>query len=70
MWGAAILAGNAIGLYPDIEKTAIGNIKITKEYFADRNTHEKYKPYISIYSKFVKQPHPYYKQLQNIELKN
>lgn len=66
MWGAAILAGNAIGLYPDIKKTALEKVVVKETYNPDKAMHERYKPYATLYGGFLKAFSPYYKQLRDL----
>ena len=40
--GAAYLAGMAVGLFPDIEKTVRRGLELSKELEADRGRHEQY----------------------------
>lgn len=64
MWGAAILAGNAIGLFPDIKKTASENVGIKTEYLPNMTNHWNYLKYIDNYKKFVSELQPYYRILK------
>lgn len=65
MWGAAILAGNAIGLFPDIKETARKYVSISKAFNPDMEMHSKYLPYLEQYEQFVRELIPFYKRLQN-----
>ena len=64
MWGAAILAGNAIGLYPDMKATARKYVSVLKEFHPDMEMNKKYMPYLEQYEQFVKELTPFYRRLQ------
>lgn len=64
MWGAAILAGNAIGLYPDMQKTARDNVRVSKEFKPNMDMHKKYMPFMDQYEQFVTELTPFYRRLQ------
>lgn len=64
MWGAAILAGNAIGVFPDMKETALAHIKETKIIAPDISKRELYKKYKDIYADYILEMHPYFEKLQ------
>ncbi len=68
MWGAAILAGNAIGLFPDIKKTALENVSVKESYHPDKKMHERFKPYVALYDRYLKDFSPYFKELRSITM--
>ena len=70
MWGAAILAGNAIGLYPDIRKTALEKVVVREVYRPDEAMHKLYRPYAALYGGFLKEFSPYFKQLREVHTRN
>ncbi|MEI8200849.1 MAG: FGGY family carbohydrate kinase [Eubacteriales bacterium] len=65
LWGAAIIAGNAIGAFDDMKTTALKHANVKKEYYPDNNMTQKYSPYVSLYEKYTVELHPFYKQIQD-----
>lgn len=63
MWGAAILAGNAVGIYPDMRKTALEHVSFGDSFAPDAAVHEAYKPHVALYGQFVKELSPYFRRL-------
>jgi xylulokinase len=53
MWGAVLLAGNGIGLFPDLKDAAIKMAAIDKVYTPNQKTGEKSKRYKELYKEFV-----------------
>ncbi|MEG0256974.1 MAG: FGGY family carbohydrate kinase [Christensenella sp.] len=66
MWGAAILAGNAIGLFGDITQTAKKHVNVKKEYQPDMGMRKKYAPFKELYSKYIVELHEFYQKLQDL----
>jgi len=66
MWGASILAGNAIGLFGDLKETAKSYIQKRKEYAPDAARTEQYKKHIDLYRDYLKELHPFYKRIQEV----
>ncbi len=64
MWGAAILAGNAVGVYPDIRKTALDHVVVEKTFTPDQARHEQYQPYVKLYGDYLIEFSPYFKRLR------
>jgi xylulokinase len=67
MWGAAILAGNAIGVFGDLKQTAKAHVNIEKEYQPDLTRKAKYERYLSLYEQYMVELHDFFVQLQNIQ---
>lgn len=53
MWGAAILAGNAVGVFPDLKETSKAYVRRQKEYKADANKGKLYQKYMQIYKEYT-----------------
>lgn len=66
MWGAAILAGNAIGVFPDMEETARKNVNVVCEYNPRQEMGEVYKPFQELYRQYVEELHDFYYRIQEI----
>ncbi|MEA5004162.1 MAG: FGGY family carbohydrate kinase [Christensenella sp.] len=64
MWGVAMLAGNAIGVFDDIKETAKKHVGIAKEYVPDPAMREKYRPFKELYEEYVVSLHDFYKKIQ------
>ncbi len=57
LWGAAILAGNAIGVFDDILSTASRDLKIRQVFEPDPKAHACYAPFIELYKRFIDEFH-------------
>lgn len=66
LWGAAILAGNGIGVFPDIREKAKQHVGIVRTFQPDMGNHEIYCRYKELYRQFVKELHPYYVRLAQL----
>lgn len=66
MWGVAMLAGNAIGVFEDIKQTAKANVNVAKEYVPNPELREKYKPFKELYKEYVVTLHDFYKKIQEV----
>lgn len=66
LWGAAILAGNGIGVFPDIREKAKQHVGVVKTFEPDMKNHEIYCKYKELYRQFVKELHPYYVRLAEL----
>ncbi len=64
LWGAAILAGNAIGVFEDIKKTADQHVSVTESVIPDVSKYEIYQEKKQIYESYVKKLHDFYLPLQ------
>jgi xylulokinase len=64
MWGAAIIAGHAIGLFADMKQTAHQNVHIVQEYQPNKEMHTLYRPFITLYDQCTRELHPFYKRVQ------
>ena len=53
MWGAVLLAGNAVGLFPNLKDTAVKMAVIDKTYKPDSERGLVYKKYKEIYKDFL-----------------
>ncbi len=67
MWGAALLAGNAIGIFKDIKETAKRYVNEEKTYNPKPGMKKKYEKYINLYSRYMVEFHDFFERLQNIE---
>jgi xylulokinase len=53
MWGAVLLAGNAVGIFPDLKKTATQMAVVDKTFKPDSERGKAYKKYKDIYREFL-----------------
>lgn len=67
MWGAAMLAGNAIGVFGDLKQTAKAHIGVEKEYKPNMAKKVSYDKYLAIYEKYMVELHDFFARLQNIQ---
>ena len=70
MWGASIIAGNAIGVFPDMKKTAQAFVKMEKQYTPVPAMTKKYQPYIQLYKDYTVELHSFFNRLQMLKEKN
>ena len=63
MWGAAILAGNAIGVFPDLKETALNHVKVKREFQPDLTKREAYLPYLQLYKDYIVELHGFYERI-------
>lgn len=67
LWGAAILAGNAIGIFDNLKETAVKHTKVVKEYQPNSNVGKQYHKYMELYRQYVVELHDFYRRLQELE---
>ena len=63
MWGAAILAGNAIGVFSDLKETALNHVKVKREFQPDLTKREAYLPYLQLYKDNIVELHSFYERI-------
>lgn len=66
MWGASILAGNAIGVFPSIEETARQYVQEKNTFTPNMEMHEKYKKYMALYKDYIEQMVPFHKRIADL----
>lgn len=66
MWGASILAGNAIGLFPDLKQTALDHVKAVREYAPNGEMHKTYQKYVDLYAEYMVELRSFYKRIQDL----
>jgi xylulokinase len=66
LWGAALLAGNAIGVFRDLKQTAKAHVRVEKEYMPDAARTASYDQYLAIYEKYMVELHDFFARLQQI----
>lgn len=64
LWGAAILAGNAIGVFPDMGKTAAEHVSVIGTFEPDASRYSEYEKRKILYQDYVVKLHDFYKQIQ------
>jgi xylulokinase len=67
MWGATILAGNAIGLFGDLKETAKSHIKKVKSYTPDQDRHERYHKHVDLYRDYLVELRSFYQRIQDLQ---
>jgi xylulokinase len=67
MWGAAMLAGNAIGVFGDLKQTAKAHVGVEREYKPDMAQKAIYGKHLAIYEKYMIELHDFFVRLQNIQ---
>ncbi len=48
-WGSALIAGHAVGIFPDLLAAARSRSKVEHEQQPEWSAHERYKPYVALY---------------------
>lgn len=66
MWGTAILAGNAVGVFEDLKRTAMKHAKAKKEYLPNEEVGRQYQKYMDLYKQYVVEMHDFYARLQKL----
>ncbi len=64
--GGVLIAGKAIGLYKDLDKTASKFTKPIKTYYPDKENNKIYEEYVKLYSQSLKQFRNTFKKLNKI----
>lgn len=67
MWGAALLAGNAIGVFGDLKETATAHVKVAKEFKPDPEKKAVYAKHMSLYEQYMVELHDFFERLQAIQ---
>ncbi len=67
MWGAAMLAGNAIGVFSDLKQTAKAFVGVEKEYQPNLARKADYEKHLALYEKYMIELHDFFVRLQNIQ---
>ncbi|MCF0146511.1 MAG: hypothetical protein HUJ73_07990 [Eubacterium sp.] len=70
MWGACILAGNAVGIYPDIRKAADENVWVVKEFIPDEERSVVYDKYGAQYDRCFHAMSRFYNEVCGIAEEN
>jgi xylulokinase len=65
LWGACILAGNAVGIFHDIKETARKFVQVKDRYTPNIRQYEKYEKYIDLYEEYAAGLHNNFKKLQS-----
>ncbi|MDL2236898.1 hypothetical protein LJC56_03580 [Christensenellaceae bacterium OttesenSCG-928-K19] len=65
-WAAAMLAGNAIGVFSDLKETAKSNIHVKKEYSPTPGLRETYRPLKELYAESLVSLQEQYKKIQQV----
>lgn len=66
LWGAAILAGNAIGVFPDLKKTAKQYVHAQKEFAPDPAMKPVYDRYKRLYADSMKETRAFFERLSRL----
>ena len=63
LWGAAILAGCGVGIFPDRRGIAEKYVGIREEFEPDGKVYDTYQAHKAVYRDFVKELHQFYQRL-------
>ena len=66
LWGASILAGNAVGIFADLKETAKKYVHIRKSYIPEIERGKKYMKNLELYKKYTVELHDFYRRLKEI----
>ena len=64
--GDILLAGNAVGVFPDLTKSAQKHLQVTKRYLPDMKRHEQYRGYIALYRSLFDRTRGIFEGLKNL----
>ena len=67
LWGAAILAGNAVGIFHDIKRVSREYVNIQEIFEPDMDKNRKYQKYKRLYRDFTRELHDFYVRLENLK---
>ena len=67
MWGACLLAGNAVGIFPDLKKAAEQFIHPVKEYYPDSQMKDVYAKYLNLYRDYLKELKGFYRRVADLQ---
>lgn len=67
MWGAAMLAGNAVGVFGDLKETARKYVSVERTYQPDPEMYARYQPYMELYRDYCAELLPFYKRLAALQ---
>ena len=67
LWGASIIAGNAVGIFPDMKATARKFVKLCESITPDPGASEVYEKYMRLYGEYVIDLHGHFKKLQSLQ---
>ena len=67
LWGAAILAGSAIGAFPDMKETAHAHVAVKDVFRPAEKRYATYQKYKALYKEFIPELHSFYDRLAAIE---
>ena len=62
-WGAAIIAGHCVGLYPDMAETAERMVQKTQHYTPDPERHDAYARFAALYPELLTSLRAVYRKL-------
>lgn len=66
LWGAAILAGSAIGVFPDICETAKSHVQVLQEYKPDMEMNKTYQKYMQLYKQYTCELQTFYTRIHHL----
>lgn len=66
MWGASILAGNAIGVFPNMKETAQKFVNVSKSYAPSPHASLKYQKFMDLYKNYMVELQGFYKGIQEV----
>jgi xylulokinase len=66
MLGDILLAGKAIGAFPDLVESAKKHVEVTKRYLPDSGNHERYRKYVELYKSVFDRTRSLFVELKNL----
>jgi xylulokinase len=64
--GDILLAGNAVGVFPDLAKSAQKHLQVTKHYLPDMKRHQLYRGYQALYRSLFDRTRVIFEGLKNL----
>lgn len=66
MWGASMLAGNAIGIFEDLRQTAVDHVHVEKEYVPDEAKSVIYDKYADLYKAYFYEMPAFFRRVREL----
>ena len=64
MWGAVILAGNAVGVFPDLKETAEASVTVDKVFEPNAEAGAQYAKHIALYEQYLVELRSFFERIQ------
>jgi xylulokinase len=69
-WGSALIAGHAVGIFPNLAAAAKASAEVTENVLPEKSTHQLYRQYSFLYHEVLKRNGASFDALANIAIRN